>query len=263
MSPEPGGPSGTRPNGPAALLVAHPGHELGLFGWLEQRRPTVFVLTDGSGRGRARLASTARLLEHCGAAPGSIFGRFTDAEIYGLMVRREPAPLCGLASEMAEELERLGAATVVTDAVEGYNPTHDVCHHVARAAVRLAEARGARRMELFDYAVVGRPDRGEVRPEDLRLRLDPATARRKIAQARGYADMQSEVETALQRFGHEAFTVEHLRRSDPRGEQGPPAEPPAYETHGAERVAAGHYATVIRRRDHVQPLVCALEALAP
>ena len=33
----------------AVLVVAHPGHELRVHGWLELARPTVCILTDGSG----------------------------------------------------------------------------------------------------------------------------------------------------------------------------------------------------------------------
>jgi hypothetical protein len=35
------------PDGKAALVVAHPGHELRVFHWLRLARPCVFVLTDG------------------------------------------------------------------------------------------------------------------------------------------------------------------------------------------------------------------------
>ena len=35
----------------AALVVAHPGHELRVHGWLEVARPVVCVSTDGSGHG--------------------------------------------------------------------------------------------------------------------------------------------------------------------------------------------------------------------
>ena len=42
---------------PVALVVAHPGHELLAYGWLSRYRPSVFVVTDGSGRdGQARTA---------------------------------------------------------------------------------------------------------------------------------------------------------------------------------------------------------------
>ena len=33
----------------AALVIAHPGHELRIHHWLERARPVTFVLTDGSG----------------------------------------------------------------------------------------------------------------------------------------------------------------------------------------------------------------------
>src|ERR671917_288531 len=57
-------------SGKAALVVAHPGHELCVYGWLEQARPRVFVLTDGSGRsGIPRLQSTTKILARHGAIP--------------------------------------------------------------------------------------------------------------------------------------------------------------------------------------------------
>src|SRR5256885_1892784 len=48
----------------AAVVVAHPGHELRVHGFLCAFRPLLLVLTDGSGRGGAsRLPSTSALLE--------------------------------------------------------------------------------------------------------------------------------------------------------------------------------------------------------
>jgi hypothetical protein len=56
----------------AALVVAHPGHELRVHHWLELTRPFVIVLTDGSGHsGQSRLASTTRVLAAAGARPDS------------------------------------------------------------------------------------------------------------------------------------------------------------------------------------------------
>ena len=67
----------------AALVIAHPGHELRIHHWLERAKPRVFVLTDGSGHtNRSRLGQTAALLDAAGALRGSMFGRFTDREIY-------------------------------------------------------------------------------------------------------------------------------------------------------------------------------------
>src|SRR5207253_5484219 len=35
------------PGGRAALVIAHPGHELRVYHWLRLARPSVFILTDG------------------------------------------------------------------------------------------------------------------------------------------------------------------------------------------------------------------------
>jgi hypothetical protein len=63
----------------AALVVAHPSHELRLHGWLEQARPYVCILTDGGGRaGEPRLARTTEVLFRAGARHGAIYGRLSD-----------------------------------------------------------------------------------------------------------------------------------------------------------------------------------------
>src|SRR5690348_480507 len=74
-------PSALR-NRRAALVVAHPGHELRVHGWMELAHPIVSVLTDGSGHtGQSRLSSTTSLLAQSGARPGSMYGRFRDVEV--------------------------------------------------------------------------------------------------------------------------------------------------------------------------------------
>ena len=34
--------------GAIALMIAHPAHELLLYGWIEQQRPTIHILTTGA-----------------------------------------------------------------------------------------------------------------------------------------------------------------------------------------------------------------------
>jgi hypothetical protein len=98
------------PAGRAALVVAHPGHELRVHGWLEQARPLVFVLTDGSGgSGVPRLGSTARLIDRAGAERGSIFGRVPDRDLYAAILDHDHALFAGLASELAVRRLQLDA----------------------------------------------------------------------------------------------------------------------------------------------------------
>ena len=254
-------------HGPPALVVAHPGHELRLHGWMERRKPTVFVLTDGSGHSRrSRLDSTTCVLQRCGATPGSIYGRFTDAELYALILGGQTSRLCALAGELADQLVLLRISTLVGDGVEGYNPSHDLCQYLMRAAARLAAARTGRPTACYQYPVVGHPGDGREEPPGdgtVQLTLDPPTVQRKLAAAASYPELKDEVEQALAKYGHAAFAVECLRRSDLRREEERLSrEPPFYETHGERQVAAGYYASVIRYKQHFQPLVRALDGLA-
>ena len=121
------------------LVICHPGHELRVLGWLAHVKPTVFVLTDGSGSTmQSRLPSTTRLIEESQSSIGSIYGRFTDRELYDAILNHRHDVFVQLAREMAAEFERLDCHTVVCDAIEGYNPGHDICGYTVDAAIALA-----------------------------------------------------------------------------------------------------------------------------
>jgi hypothetical protein len=248
--------------GRSALVVAHPGHELRVHGWLEQARPFVFVLTDGSGSmGRSRLASTRRVLQAAGATEGSIFGRMSDRQLYAAVVRRDVGLFASLAEELACSFLSLEIDVVVSDAREEYNSAHDICWFLVEAAVTMAAHRRARKLECFDFALIARPDEcpGGDGEAAIRLTLDDQTLERKLLAARGYPEMAVELEAALRRFGAEAFRAECLGRAahDPERDWQPHGVP-FYEHYGEGRVAAGLYAEVLRADEHVVPLVASL-----
>src|SRR4029450_7233003 len=91
--------------GRAALIVAHPGHELNLMGWLTMSQPSVFVMTDGSGQlGRSRLHSTTKTLLRSGARPGPMYGHLSDQEVYEAMLDQDVDLFVRLTVELAESL---------------------------------------------------------------------------------------------------------------------------------------------------------------
>lgn len=270
----------------AALVVAHPGHELCVYGWLERARPRVFVLTDGSGRtGRSRIASTDAVLSAVGAEPGPVYARLTDAALYAAILDRDFALFEGLADELARAFVADGTEYVAGDGAEGYNPAHDACRLVLDAAVALAAAEAGARIDNFEFPLVGRPDQ---RPSEAHagrwLRLDDGTFARKIRAARNYPELAAEVEAALAGSGStglrehpdlaaraglgaaanggaEAFRVECLRPAASNGNGRPASDgPPFYESYGERQVAAGHYARVLRYREHMLPLAEALRS---
>jgi hypothetical protein len=245
----------------AALVVAHPGHELRVLGWVERARPLVFVMTDGSGRTSvSRVPSTRRVLDSLGARPGSVFGRVTDREMYARLLARETGWFVQLAAELAAALVEERIEYVVGDSSEGYNPSHDVCRLVIDAAVARAALRTGRQVHSFDFALVNGADR-DVADAAVQVTLDDAALARKLAVARGYPEMAGEVESAIDRHGVETFRVECLRPVTPAFDA-EPAQPPFYERHGAQRVAEGAYAETVRFADHVRPIAQALRTWA-
>lgn len=246
----------------SALLVAHPGHELRVHGWLERERPLVFVLTDGSGHGGvSRLPSTCEVLRRAGARPGPVLGRFSDRALYEVILDGRISVFTALAEEIAEVLTEEKVDRVVCDAIEGFNPSHDLCCLVAAAAVAITTRRTGHPAVLYDFLLEGRPD-GAVRAGDLRLELDAGELERKLAAAREYPEMAGEVERAFQRHGVEPFRIECLRAVDPEViVENLVSDPPFYEIHGERQVAAGHYQRVLCFREHFLPVARALRKL--
>jgi hypothetical protein len=238
----------------AHLLVAHPGHELLLHGWISRNKPVVHVLTDASAHSsEARLGRTADLLSDLGARKGAIFGRLSDAEAYAMILERNTPLLVSLVAELAAELEQDQPAIIVGDAAEGYNPVHDLCRLIAGAAITMAGVS----TKQYEYAVVNHPHSSDA--ATIVLELDAVEYAAKMEQALSQAAALSDIDAMLSRHGADAFRTEALYPVADWTALGSD-EPPLYERYGEERVAAHRYTRVIRRREHMLPLRDALRA---
>jgi hypothetical protein len=248
----------------AVLIVGHPGHELRVHGWMEIVRPLVLVVTDGSGRlGTPRLRSTDALVRSIGATPATLFGRYTDLDIYDRLLRKDHDAFLALADEMCDILLAADADFVAGDAAEGLESTHDVCRMLIDAAVAMASTRGNRRIANHDFLLMGRPDECPADREGaaVRLRLDDAAFARKLKAADDYRELAEEVGAAAAQIGLEPFRHEILRpvsaaaqrASEVRYAAGGDERAP-YEVVGEQQVAAGHFQSVIRYAEHIAPL---------
>ena len=185
-------------SGRAALVLAHPSHELRIHGWLEQTRPYVCILTNGAGRsGEPRLSRTSEVLDRAGATKGTIYGRLTDLEVYAAILNGDSELFADLAEELCEAFVAEQIDYVVGDAAEGYSVAHDICRTIIDAAVELAEYRYSHTIENFDFPVVGRP---EQTPSDnaISIHLDDHAFARKINAALAYSPkLAQDVKAAL------------------------------------------------------------------
>src|SRR6476469_1598416 len=264
------------------LFIAHPGHELCVHAWLANTKPRVSVLTDGSGHGQQpRIDSTSKLLQSVGAEPGPIYARFADAELYRLILDHDFEPVLQVAREFAEAIINDHVTSVTGDAMEGYNPAHDVCRLIINTAVRRARRRSGRQIANRDFLLVGRHVEA-ANVDTASMQLSQQAFEAKLEAARNFPGLQSELQAlfsgnllALQNYpqmdpqslpnrntlGSEAYRVETLRpvADDSLGEQFLKA-PPFYERYGEWRVADGYYNRVIRYREHILPLAQALSS---
>lgn len=272
----------------AVLVVAHPGHELLLHGWLQQARPRIFILTDGSGReGTARIDASEAYTNENGASHGSIFGRLSDMQFYQRILDQDFDFFHSLADEICHTLLTDEADYVVGDSAEGYNSVHDVCRLLINCAVSRAQLISRREIPNFDYPVVNGLKNGlaEIRPGEIRQSLDQATFHGKLAAAQSYfPQLINEVRQALvgtrdttyneflefaggkqasHSSGLELFRTECLRPADcTQDYRGLVPSYPYYEVRGAQRVADGFYNESISRDKHVLPIAVSLRKYA-
>jgi len=248
------------------LVVAHPGHELRLYGWMTQNRPDVIVLTDGGGSvGQPRVASSRQLINAVGATACSLFGANSDQQFYAALLNADYGFFSSLETAIADTLRGETYDVVVADPFEGYNPTHDLCRLLVNVALERLRRERRTHIANYEYALTAPLPTSPVgAPPDVVLKLDGSALATKIAAARGYPELQWEVDRAVEREGMGAFAHEVLR---PLGatqlQLCPPTLPPHYEIYGEKKRADGVYAEVIRYEQHFVPVARHLVTTLP
>ncbi len=243
-----------------ALVVAHPGHELRVFGWAQAHHARVYVLTDGSGRsGISRLASSASLLSQMGCECGEIFGTVSDREIYRAIREHDHAFCLDLLDGLSASFQKHDIELVSGDATEWFNPAHDVCRMLINGAAAATQLATGKKVANYEFCLTEWEQGTQETHDDAcwHTRLDAATLRAKLDAAQAYIELQDEVERAVARRGEEHFRTECLRRITGVPAEAP--EKPFYETWGEKRVAEGEYASVIRYQEHLLPLQQAID----
>lgn len=243
-----------------ALVVAHPGHELRVFGWARDHHALVYVLTDGSGRsGVSRLSSTTSLLNSLGCEHSEIFGTVSDREIYRAIREHDSAFFLELLDVLSASFRSHNIELVGGDATEWFNPAHDVCRMLINAATEVTQMASGREIANYEFCLT-EWEQGTQETHDGRcwhLKLDDAALRAKLDAANAYVELRDEVERAIAGRGAEHFRTECLRRVTEMRPTVP--KKPFYETWGEKRVAEGEYASVIRYQEHILPLQQAID----
>jgi len=229
------------------LICAHPGHELLLFHWMERFRPHVFLLTDGSGgKNPPRTKHSETCLQSVGAELINTCGVMPDRFWYEAILRCDARPFMSVVEAAETAAMRQGCALIVSDAVDGYNPMHDLCEAIGTAvAVRL----GRRAVSVEHLVNAVTPGSGA--PVYAEFPLDPAALRRKRAAVDAYIPLADEARRLAQAEPR-YLAVECLRKPVFNW---PEIWSPAWEKIGRERLVAHVYDDLIEYQRHVRPIV--------
>lgn len=263
-----------------ALIVAHPGHELMVLGWVEETRPRVFIVTDGSGRsGASRIHSSEKILRDAKADIGAVWGTMSDQAFYQAVLDGKTDIFLDLAVRLSDELVDMQPPYVAGDAREGFNPTHDICRMIIDAAVRRARCAGA---SIENYAfLLFAPHQKAPRDGAIHRELSTTELEHKLAAGRAYPELAAEAEAAfsgtsrkilaghpdlaaivdksIEGIGEASFGVECLLPASKAPQTN--MERPFYEIYGERLVESGKYPRAIRYREHVQPIERSLAGL--
>ena len=106
------------------FVFSHPNHELASFGLLQKMRPTLVFLTDGGGE--KRINETRKGLEYLGLEDRAIFLPYTEQSFYDALLKVNAGFFYGVSSELRTVIHSDKPEQILCDAVEYYNPVHDI-----------------------------------------------------------------------------------------------------------------------------------------
>lgn len=247
---------------PRLLVFSHPGHELTVFGLLQRLRPDVLFLTDGGGG--ARLAQTRQALASIGLLERARVLPHGDGAFYAALLAHDVGYLRRVADEVRAAVESARARQVLCDAVEFYNPVHDLALPLTLAAVADRAA-----VEVFELPVVYQRDEpGEVctvhrfpdaaAPGQAALHLTEAELAAKLrARDEIYHELRAQFPDLLAVSAAHA-AVEVVRRSNRTVPAPDASRVLRYERRGRLLLAQGMVEQAITHAQHYAPMTAAL-----
>jgi hypothetical protein len=242
-----------------ALIIGHPGHELRAYTFVKKYKPDVFILTDGSGLNKAsRIHETIRILDSLGAKFQDSIRIFTDIELYNIILEQDLSEILLYKNSLKDIIIRNQYDIIVGDALEGFNPTHDICRYLINGIVSdISVNNNLEEILNYDLVLDSAPNNISIdnNVEGLSFQLSYEEFQMKVNAAMNYPELKYEVDTAIEKYGKEVFSWESFGRvSDLNQISNWDTLKPYYECFGEKRVGEGSYSRVITFENHIRPI---------
>lgn len=241
------------------LIIGHPGHELRAYAFIKKYKPDVFVLTDGSGSNNtSRIHQTIRLLDSLGAKFQDSIKIFKDKELYNIILEQDFSEILLYKNSLKDVIIRNDYDIVVGDALEGFNPTHDICRYLINGILSdISVSNNSKKIINYDFVLDSVPNNISFDNNigGLSLKLSDEEFQMKLNAAMSYPELKFEVDTTIEKYGKEVFSWESFGRvSDLNEISNWDTLKPYYENFGEKRVNEGSYSKVITFENHIKPI---------
>lgn len=242
------------------LFVGHPGHELLAHKFLNKYRPEVIFLTTGSGNADSpRINGSVDLVEAMGLRVFRPFSPFTDRQIYNLIMDGDFGEFAKVKSAITDFILEHKIERIVGDALEGFNPSHDLCRYIINSCVQDLDGRHSLQNYDFLQDEVFRNSETKINARDIVLKLNNDEMDAKLGACRKYSELKFEVDRFFEAYGPDFFALEYFRHiTDTSVISNWEGDRPFYELHGRKRVKEGIYDKALLFEDHMLPLAKSL-----
>ena len=245
------------------VIYAHPNHELATFGLLQRLRPHIVFLTDGGSE--ERLQQTREGLSGIGLLERATFLNHREPEFYDALLRSDERFFASIAEAVRAAVMHAGAKQIFCDAVEFYNPVHDLGLPIAHAALKGEDDAALFELPLIfqnngsdESFVFQRPPQSRIAASSNISLSEEEFEAKAAARDHAYTILVQQLAPQLRKVPREHWMNEYVF---PAREEVPRPAPDTrlrYEQRAALLLERGEIAEPILYREHYLPVASAL-----
>ena len=131
----------------AVMVFSHPNHEVSVLGTIGRKSPHIIFLTDGGGE--ERVQETKVGLSSYLPSQNLHFLARPEQSLYDALVNHDRDFYQDLAREVRDIVRAIRPSEIYCDAIEFYNPVHDMALPVVRSALE-----GGRDGQVFEVPLI-------------------------------------------------------------------------------------------------------------
>jgi len=165
------------------------------------------------------------------------FEPFTDKDIYSLIIEGDFERCIMVKEALKSFVKEHNIQRMVGDALEGFNPSHDLCRYFINGLVEdLADEHPMMNYDFLQDEIFKNSAHKASEP-DILLHLNTAEMEQKLSACLKYSALKFEVDRFFEQYGVDFFRLEHFRQIiDNKVIKTWEGNMPFYETHGRKRV---------------------------